>query len=318
MSLGIRQKVKRFISFSGGYKSQQNVAPVRKKEWSIGIYEGGSPLSAQPISNMCNPVLSRTDISDVRAAYVADPFMIRVNDIWHMFFEVLNQEKNRGEIGLATSTNGLNWEYQRIVLAEPFHISYPYVFEWLGEYYMIPEAWRSGGVKLYKADKFPDEWSCIGSLIDGNRFADSSIFRHEDKWWLFTDSGVNFKSPVLRLYYSEDLMGPWIEHPVSPIIDNNPHIARPSGRIVSIGGRLIRFTQDVYPVYGSQVWSFEIQELSLTTYKERRIYREPILSNGNSRWNSGGMHHIDAHQLENGKWLACVDGFQWREQAITS
>lgn len=313
---GIKRKVKRFIRRFTGDERPGNVVPVKKQEFSIGIYGGDSPVSVQPIADIQNPVLTHADVSDIRAKDVADPFMIQVNGTWYMFFEVRNQDNGRGEIGLATSTNGLCWQYQRIVLAESVHMSYPYVFEWQNEYYMMPEAWRGGGVKLYKANDFPYKWSCVGTLIERNRIADSSIFRYADKWWIFADTGIDYKSPLLSLYYSEDLMGSWIEHPLSPVIDNNPHIARPSGRIVSIGGRLIRYAQDVIPVYGSQVYAFEIQELSTTTYRESQISEDPILSSGNSGWNSGGMHHIDAHQLENGTWLACVDGFLWREQEI--
>ncbi len=311
--LEIKQKLKRFIRRLTGDERQQNVVPVKKQIFSIGIYKGNSPVTVQPIEGVHNPVLSSSDVSDIQAGYVADPFMIYADSSWYMFFEVKNQINNRGEIGLATSTNGLNWEYQRIVLAEPFHMSYPYVFEWESEYYMIPEAWKGGGVRLYKADKFPEQWSCIARLLDGGRIADSSIFRYQDKWWLFADTGVDFKSPVLRLYYSEDLVGKWVEHPQSPLIDSNPHIARPAGRVVTDNGRLIRFAQDVIPTYGSQVYGFGVQELSPSTYKEIQLSEKPILSAGGGGWNSGGMHHIDAHQLGNGEWLACVDGFFWRD-----
>lgn len=316
MRLGIKLQVKNFMDLLTGNKKKQRDAPIRKQEFSIGIYEGDSPLSVRTAANMQNPVLSRSDVTDVRADYIADPFMINVDDSWYMFLEVKNLEKNRGEIGLATSKNGVRWKYQKIILAEPFHMSYPYVFEWEGEYYMIPEAWEGGGVRLYKADKFPEQWKCVARFLDGGRIADSSIFRYQDRWWLFADTGVDFKSPVLRLYYSDQLYGPWIEHPLSPINNSNPHSSRPGGRIVSYDGGLIRFAQDVIPVYGSQVHAFKIQELSTTTYKEVQISEKPILSSGRSGWNSGGMHHIDAHKLENGKWLACVDGFQWRDVQI--
>jgi hypothetical protein len=38
--------------------------------------------------------------------------------------------EQEGEIGLATSEDGLKWDYKQVVLNEPFHLSYPYVFEW--------------------------------------------------------------------------------------------------------------------------------------------------------------------------------------------
>src|SRR5713226_8442616 len=107
--------------------------------WSIGIYTGASPLRLRPAGSAINPILTREDVQDVPAGFVADPFMVQRAGVWNMFFEVLNQATDRGEIGLATSSDGLSWTYQRIVLVEPFHLSYPYVFECQGECYMLPE-----------------------------------------------------------------------------------------------------------------------------------------------------------------------------------
>jgi hypothetical protein len=54
-----------------------------------------------------------------------------------LFFEVMNDQGYKGEIAFATSADGLAWEYQGIVLAEPFSLSYPQVFRWRGEVYMV-------------------------------------------------------------------------------------------------------------------------------------------------------------------------------------
>src|SRR5436190_23412276 len=97
--------------------------------WSVGIYSGDSPFHLTPIAGISSPVLTRQNVSDVPAKFVADPFMIWADELWHMFFEVLNRETDKGEIGLATSRNGVEWSYQQIVLTEEFHLSYPYVFE---------------------------------------------------------------------------------------------------------------------------------------------------------------------------------------------
>ena len=92
--------------------------------WSIAIYTGISPFDLQPAP----PVLTKADITDIPAAFVADPFMLRRDHTWYMFFEVMNIETRLGEIGVATSNDALNWTYDRIVLREPFHLSYPHVF----------------------------------------------------------------------------------------------------------------------------------------------------------------------------------------------
>jgi len=61
-----------------------------------------------------NPVLTASDVTDREATFVADPFLFHEGSTWYMFFEVLS---NLGEqIGLASSSDGLHWTYQQIVL----------------------------------------------------------------------------------------------------------------------------------------------------------------------------------------------------------
>jgi hypothetical protein len=250
-------------------------------------------------------VLSAEDVTDVPARFVADPFMIRVDSLWHMFFEVLNNQPNRGEIGRATSPDGLNWRYERIVLQGPFHLSYPYVFRWNDDFYMIPETLGPNAVRLYRATRFPDEWTYVKDLVPGQH-ADPSIFFFDEKWWLFTCPNP-YKHDTLSLYSAASPISNWTEHPSSPLISGDKTMARPGGRVLNYDGKLVRFTQDCYPTYGRRVRAFEITELTATTYKEHEAADSPVLSPGSSGWNASGMHHVDAHRV-GGSWLACVDG----------
>jgi hypothetical protein len=276
------------------------------RAWSIGIYIGSSPFDFIPAAGLENPVFSRSDVSDIPAAFVADPFMIRANNAWHMFFEVKNILTRKGEIGLAVSDNGINWNYSQIVLAEPFHLSYPYVFEFNHEYYMIPETLAAKCIRLYKAAPFPTRWIPVADLVDGT-FADPSIFRFDDKWWMFA-CAAPFEHDVLRLFFADDLFGPWIEHPQSPIVENNPRIGRSAGRVVSHNGHMVRYAQDCYLKYGVKVRALEILELTPTSYRERESILSPILMPGDGGWNGQGMHHLDPHLNADGTWIACVDG----------
>jgi hypothetical protein len=274
--------------------------------WSVGIYTGKSPLQLSAATR--NPVLSASDVTDVPARFVADPFMLRVDGLWHMFFEVLNNQNDRGEIGLATSRDGFSWQYKQIVLQEPFHLSYPYLFRWKDDYYMIPETLGANAVRLYRATSFPTGWTLLKDLIPGTH-ADPSIFRFEEKWWLFTCPAPR-QHDTLALYSAADLTADWTQHPMSPLIIGNRSIARPGGRVLLHDGRLIRFAQDCLPIYGKQVRAFEITELTSTTYAEREVTQSPVLVPEGNGWNASGMHHLDAHQLEDGTFLACVDGLK--------
>jgi hypothetical protein len=129
--------------------------------WSIAIYRGPTPFQLQPAP----PVLTQHDVTDVPADFVADPFLLQHDNTWHLFFEVMNTTTQLGQIGLATSPDAHAWSYQSIVLKEPFHLSYPHVFGWQGEHYMLPETLNAGAVCLYKAFDFPFQWANIARLI---------------------------------------------------------------------------------------------------------------------------------------------------------
>jgi len=286
-------------------KKAKRPEKVRGK-WSIGIFTGSSPLDLKAGGAAANPILSARDVTDVAANFVADPFMVREGETWYMFFEVdtIRPEGNIGKIGMACSPDGFSWQYEKIVLEAPFHLSYPYVFRYDGDYFMIPETRSVRSIQLFRATDFPVRWQHEKTLLEGKRFADASIFRHDGQWWLFTDAGHT----TLRLYGSDSLEGRWKEHPKSPIIRKNPSLARPGGRVVAGDGYLIRYAQDCYPYYGNKVWAFKITELTKRTYKEEKC-PEPVVQASGSGWNRSGMHTVDPHCLGDGRWVACVDGF---------
>ena len=78
-------------------------------------------------TGITNPVLTADDVTDVEAEFVADPFMFHENGTWYMFFEVYNLDNDQGDVGLATSSDGLHWDYEQIVLSDDMHHSYPFV-----------------------------------------------------------------------------------------------------------------------------------------------------------------------------------------------
>jgi hypothetical protein len=261
--------------------------------WSIAIYRGASPLALSPTG----VVITADIVTDVDAASVADPFLIRRDGRWFLFFEVIPRANHRGGvIAVAESDDAVRWRYGGVVLREAFHLSYPHVFEWEGSIYMTPE--NENGVRLYRCSAFPGEWTYVGDLLPIDA-ADPTPFQFDGQWWLF----VCTPRYTLRLFYSESLTGPYREHPSSPL-SSDETCARPAGRVVMP----LRFAQVGRPSYGSAVRAFRIMELTTSSYREEEVLPSPILTASGNGWNANGMHHIDAHRLDDGTWIAAVDG----------
>ena len=288
-------------------RSRGIALPSLEKRWSIGIYAGADPLALRPREGFANPVMTARQVTDAPARFVADPFMVRDGAAWCMFFEVYRADTRQGDIGLATSLDGFAWTYRQIVLQEPFHLSYPYVFAWNSEYYLIPETHNRREVRLYRASAFPFSWSFERTLLSGAAFTDASIVRHGGRWWLFASFPGD---AMLSVFHADALDTEWVPHTGNPILRDAPDRSRPAGRIITSGGRLFRLAQDNRVSYGLSVNAYEIMTLTPTEYAERPAPPSPLLSGSGRGWNARGMHHLDAHETAPGQWIACVDGFR--------
>ena len=149
------------------------------------------------------------------------------------------------------------------------------------------------------------QWSYVGDLLQGAH-RDPSIFHFDGLWWMFsldTENGAN----DLQLHFAPELTGPWTAHPSNPLIAGNPHITRPGGRILRYNDRLYRIAQDTVPVYGLQLFAFEILELNTQSYVERLVGDGPVLKGKRKSWYPERIHHLDAHQIGEGSWIAAID-----------
>lgn len=276
------------------------------EEWSIGIYRmtfSSGAFKFFPYKRIRNPVLTSKNITGIEAEYVADPFLVRKNGNYYMFFEAMIE--NKGCIGLAKSKDASRWKYEKIILDEPFHLSYPHVFNWNETYYMIPETYMKNSIRLYESTEFPYKWGFKKTLVEGKEFVDPTLLRYKGKWWLFVS---NVSNEDLYLYYADDLEGDWKEHPRSPIIKKDPKIARPAGNIIQAGDRLIRIAQNDFLNYGNSLYAFEILELNEKEYMERGLEGNPLLEASGKGWNKDGMHHLSGWRINDKEWIVSVDG----------
>ena len=275
-------------------------------EWGIGV---GTFSSLNDIRSLSHAPLTLTaaDVFGKSGRLVADPFLFKWQGKTYLFMEALDSISERGVIGWAELKDDDVWEFGGIALERPFHLSYPHLFEWNGEIYLLPETSSERSVYLYRCLQFPSQWEYRATLLEGAPFSDASLVNHDGFWWMFVETSPGPQFDTLRLFMSPHLEGPWIEHPSSPIVEGDARKARPAGPPVWLDDKLIRFAQDCSVVYGKSVFGFEVTHLSPSAYEERPIGASPLLSGRGSGWNGQAMHHVSI--LRHGEqWLAAVDG----------
>ena len=114
----------------------------------------------------------------------------------------------------------------------------------------------------------------------------------------------------LRLFYSYNLTDPdsWHEHPMSPIITNDPSKVRGGGRVTVFDfGTIIRLAQKGDVSYGEADRAFQVDILNETYYAEHEVSESPLISASGSGWNSWAMHTVDPWWTGN-SWIVAVDG----------
>ena len=223
----------------------------------------------------------------------ADPFLCRHQGGHQLFFEEFSDARGRGAImTLALDAEGHPLEKTPSTALElPEHLSYPFLFEYQGALFMLPECGERNRLELYGCVRFPDRWERVQTLMSDVRLKDCTLLEHGGYWWLFCAQarGRQRLNETLVAYYAEHpLTDQWHEHAQNPI-RRDFSSARPAGRIQRDAiGRLIRPAQNAVPRYGYGLSIQQILELSPERYRERRLWQTTGPAQG---WQ--GLHHMD-------------------------
>ncbi|MDW5562459.1 MAG: hypothetical protein SA339_04460 [Methanomassiliicoccus sp.] len=218
-----------------------------------------------------------------------DPMVAQDDKDFYIFVEelVLPRSRNHAHISVIKVDAKGGHQAPVTVLERPYHLSYPFVFQWKGTHYMVPESSNNRTIELYEATEFPYNWKPVKEIMTGVSAVDTTLVRRNGLWWMFTNIRENEGGPIndeLFLFYSEDLLADrWEPHPLNPII-SDASTARPAGRIFEMDGVLYRPSQDCSRCYGYAVNINRIQEMDEKSYRETRTaYLEPKEFPGASR-----------------------------------
>lgn len=236
-----------------------------EEQWIIAL-SGERDPSTPPQRSLQNP---KTVVVAPRPKHNnADPFLFARNGKTYMFFEHW-QTGNPGSIYCAVlGSDGIPAETRQVLACE-YHLSYPFVFQWRNEIFMLPETQQNRTVELYRAIDFPWQWKRAAVLLKDVAAADPTIFEYRGKLWLFVAGlgGAALNTSELSLFFCDSLFGEWQPHPGNPIVCDVRR-ARPAGALFTQAGMLIRPGQDCSIRYGRAITLNRVEVLSETDYRE--------------------------------------------------
>jgi hypothetical protein len=228
--------------------------------WTVGIVD--APIHTF-LSGERPPVRWIAEPSGPRV--LADPFGVRVGDRLFIVCEEWDLRRGPGLCSIQIAPDGEAGPISKVE-GLPQVASYPFLFEHEGDVYCVPETAHDRVVTLYRATSFPSRWEPVHDLVQGKALADPTVFRHEDRWWLFCND-VEGRHGRLAAFYSEELSGPWRPHVGNPI-KSDVRSSRPAGTPFVHDGNLYRPAQDSSRTYGGAVVINRILSLSPTEFRE--------------------------------------------------
>lgn len=246
---------------------------LTKEEWFVLTRSRAMSMDGPSIRIPAQPRMRRVRAS--RNVYLADPWLVTTDHRTCLFAESYDYAASRGSIVVADVARDGQLSPFRPALERPYQLSYPCVFRFDSDHYMIPESRANRTLELYRAVEFPARWTLEAVLFDGVYAADPTVVAYANRLWLFvamTESACLRPDDELFVFYADRPTGPWAAHQRNPVVADVRY-ARPAGAIFACGGTLIRPAQDCLRGYGHALSLRSIDRLSVSEYEEHEVAR---------------------------------------------
>ena len=233
----------------------------------------------------------------------ADPFVVVEGERIFVFVEEMLFSEHRGAIAYLEVRRDGTWKPTRRILERPYHLSYPCIFRWQGEFYMVPETSENRTVELYRCVDFPDRWVFAKELLTGVNAVDSTIFELNGLWWMYTATpSVGRTYDELSVFHADSPLGPWRPHRLNPVRSNVVG-GRCAGAPFAGGGGIFRAAQNGARRYGHALQIRQIVKLTPDDWEETEI--RDILPD----WRPG---LAGTHTFNHAGGVSVIDGLQYR------
>lgn len=237
-----------------------------KERWGVCFLKGDWPTAS---------FWRGTRIPTPQGRFLADPFVCTRDGQTCVFVEDYVYRTGKAHI-TAFELGDSGAHELGVALEEKFHLSFPFLFEYRGALLMCPESIGAEQIRIYRCSRFPLEWTLEHVVMSGVWSADSMLFPHGDRWWLFTNLSqiqpVELCSELHIFSAPEPFSRSWTPHPRNPVLID-PASARNAG-LLRTGNSIIRVCQsNAFDVYGASARLMRITRLDTENYAEESICR---------------------------------------------
>jgi hypothetical protein len=205
--------------------------------------------------------------------YYADPCVIRREGRTVCFVEDYDCRTSKARI-TAIGIDDSGHRELGVALEEPFHLSFPWVFEADGELYMCPESGAAREIRLYRCVEFPLVWTLHCVLMHDVDAVDTVIAFHDGRWWLLTSidsAGMGEYRSELHVFHAGAFdAAAWQPLPGNPVILDSGR-ARNGGLYVADGALHRVYQTHGFDVYGQSMGVARITELTPERYAETPV-----------------------------------------------
>ncbi|WP_189836536.1 glucosamine inositolphosphorylceramide transferase family protein [Sulfurirhabdus autotrophica] len=244
-----------------------------------------------------------------KGLFWADPFVVYKEGKYYIYLEEFEYSRKKGRLSVMSINENGELGDVKPVLDKPYHLSYPFVFEFEGEQYMVPETEQNRTIELYKCQEFPHKWEFQKNLLEDINAVDATLFQYDGKWWLFANVVENKGGSdwdELFLYYADSpLSSNWISHPRNPVV-SDVRRARPAGKLFMHNGEIFRPSQDCSVRYG---YGLNINQVEVLNERE---YKEHLTTSAKPNWDKSVS---TVHTLNHENKLTVIDSICYRPKS---
>jgi hypothetical protein len=265
------------------------ISKLYRSQWQIGLCR--ADIKSIIDNKTFNAEISWIPLNSM-AYFHGDPFLFRTKEEGlNIIFENYRFNDYYGKISLMLVDENLNPVSQKILLDTKSHLSYPFVFREGDKIYLFPEAAHSGKLSCYEYDPAEKTANFLQVIID-LPLLDSTIIKHESRYWLFGTMVGKDMNSKLYIFYSDNLLGPYSFHPCNPV-KNSLNGSRPAGSFIRIGEEIYRPSQNCENYYGESISINKVKILNEFNYVEEPHMTIRIDRNNQSFDNIVAVHTIN-------------------------